>query len=270
MRSFHSFGFDRLAIDTLQSSYRNTDDLSVPSSMTYRLGWRTETWDLPAQTQYTSGASLYQCLRAIYRERDQTAVDSEVRQALCREMSRLRDLGPENIIEIRPETQQRLEKRQVLSDHWNEFVDIDFAFGFSDLENVMATRLALVRSVRKREERQQIGNLIPPFTLGLIDVEKRSLLRLSEAARKANLVQVALNAVVRAQMLEKEPSFDVSHEFAHVLWLQREEKLSVQYLLKLVRQDDDKAESEISSERKALLLSRLVGFIVKVINDAIL
>jgi ataxia telangiectasia mutated family protein len=129
-----------------------------------------------------------------------------------------------------------------------------------DLENIMATRISLIRSVRQKEERQQIGILLTPFAQSLIEVEKKCLVRLSEAARDAHQIQIALNSVVRAQRLESSPSFEVSQEFASVLWIQKEEKLAVQFLKELIARDEPKMPSQnpINATQKASLLARLV------------
>ena len=116
----------------------------------------------------------------------------------------------------------------------------------------MATRVSLLRSVRQREERQQIGNLSTPFVRGLKEIEQACLIRLSEAARESQQVQIALNSVIRAQRLDAQPSATVVEEFANVLWLQKEEKLAVQFLQNLVEQADPS-----DNTRRALWLSRL-------------
>jgi ataxia telangiectasia mutated family protein len=128
---------------------------------------------------------------------------------------------------------------------------------FSDLEALTATRISLVRSVRQREERHQIGTIVTPFVASLIDIEKNSLLCLSRAARASNQVQIALNSVVRAQRLTQKPSFEVSEEFANVLWLQKEEKLAVQFLRDIV--DNSKNVQSADMSRKAMWLARLVN-----------
>lgn len=117
----------------------------------------------------------------------------------------------------------------------------------------MATRISLIRSVSQREQREQIGVLRTPFARSLVEVEKTCLIRLAEAARAADQVQIALNSTIRAQALEDAPSFKVSQEFASVLWLQNEQKLAVQYLQGLVK------EGGVEGSRKASLLARLVG-----------
>jgi serine-protein kinase ATM len=101
LQSLHSFGFHNLAIKALQS---NPGPESVPhsSEMSYHLGWRTETWDLPDKAEESYfGAPLYLALRAIYRERDPESVDAVVRHSLYDQMSQLRILGEENLVEIR-------------------------------------------------------------------------------------------------------------------------------------------------------------------------
>ena len=111
--------------------------------------------------------------------------------------------------------------------------------------------------MRQREERHQIGTIITPFVASLIDIEKKCLLCLSQAARASNQVQIALNSVVRAQRLTLKPSSEVSEEFANVLWLQKEEKLAVQFLRDLV-DNSTNVQSE-DMPRKAMWLARLVN-----------
>ena len=110
LRSFHAFGFDHLAIDALH----NSDSFSNSSHMSYKLGWRTEMWDLPdQQADGQTGVSLYHALRAIHRERDPHTVDAVVRKALNNEISRLRTLGSENLAEIREVTQNLMCLNQI-------------------------------------------------------------------------------------------------------------------------------------------------------------
>ncbi|PFH50273.1 hypothetical protein AMATHDRAFT_41011 [Amanita thiersii Skay4041] len=271
VKAFHSFGFDQLAIDTLRSSPIMINGALSSSAMNYRLGWRTETWDLPDRMENTPGASLYHSLRSLYRERDPRSVDRIVRSSLQEEVLRLRSLGSENLAQIRevvqdimclgqiqklklPSTQESLSLKDVNSGQcqWDTLVTVADGFDFSDFESIMATRLSLIRSTRQKEERQQIGNMTTPFTRTLIDIEKKCLVRLSEAAREADQIQVALNAVVRAQRLEHSATFDVSQEFANVLWVQKEEKLAVEFLRTLLEGPDDK-ESKDAGRRAALL-----------------
>ena len=95
----------------------------------------------------------------------------------------------------------------------------------------MATRLVLLRSVRHQEQRGQLGDLLTPFAQTLVDAETRLLLTLSEAAREAGREQLALNAIVQARQLpNSSANFDVTHEYANVLWLMKEPNLAVQLL----------------------------------------
>lgn len=121
----------------------------------------------------------------------------------------------------------------------------------------MATRIALVRSMRQREERQQLGDFVPTLLKGLLDIEKNCLLRLSQAARSSGQVQIALNSVVRAKKLDKHQTSMVNEEFANVLWLQKEETPAVQFLQNVLKQMDSINNGNKAS-RHALLLSRLV------------
>ena len=114
--------------------------------------------------------------------------------------------------------------------------------------------------MREKEERVQIGDLVTPFFKALVDVEKSCLLSMSRAARESLNLQVALNAIVRAQTLEQQPSSIVSQEYASVLWLHNERKLAVQFLKDLVV-SKPKEIQKLSPESKlknALLLARLV------------
>lgn len=131
---------------------------------------------------------------------------------------------------------------------------------FTVIEAILATRISLIRSVREKEEREQIGNLVTPFIKALVDVEKSCLLFISKAARESLNLQVALNSVVRAQALEQEPSSLVSQEYANVLWLHNERKLAVQFLKDLVALKPKEIQklSVESRLKNAVLLARLV------------
>ena len=114
--------------------------------------------------------------------------------------------------------------------------------------------------MRRKEEREQIGNMVTPFNNSLLELEKRCLVRLSVAARKSNKLQVALNSIVKARRLEGISTHEVSQEFAHVLWLQNEQKLAVQFLKDLLFPQNQtvSSEPELVIER-ALSMARLVS-----------
>lgn len=73
-----------------------------------------------------------------------------------------------------------------------------------------------------------------PFTRSLREIEKCCLIALSVSARVARMPQIALNSVTAAQKLEDVASFDVSQEFASVLWHLKEQVTAVRYLRQLV------------------------------------
>ncbi|KIJ20941.1 hypothetical protein PAXINDRAFT_125515 [Paxillus involutus ATCC 200175] len=254
LQSFHAFGFDSLAIGTLQGSQRGLDSQTASLTMSYQLGWRTETWDLPDTGDVQdSNCSLYRALRAIYRERDPQVIDATIQCSLVETMDRMRALGNEDITEIREiarnimcldqltkwrrgPVQEHLHRKSADIRLMSQLVDIDPEFEFTDLERILATRASLIRSVRRKEERERIGDMITPFNSSLLELEKRCLVRLSVAARKSNKLQVALNSIVKARRLEGVSTHEVSQEFANVLWLQKEQKLAVQFLKDLLFQ----------------------------------
>lgn len=121
----------------------------------------------------------------------------------------------------------------------------------------MATRISLVRSMRQREQREQIGELFSSFCRALIDLESRCLIHLSSAARKASHPQIALNSITRAQDLHRHHGPEVLQEFANVLWLMSEPKLAFQYLVTLTQHSADNMEVD-KGVKMASLLARLV------------
>lgn len=124
----------------------------------------------------------------------------------------------------------------------------------------MATRISLLHSVRQKEERQQIGNMATPFANDLKELEKRCLIRLSQAARGANQVQIALNSIMRAHKLYPQSSPEVLEEFANVLWEQGEQAIAIQYLQKVVGPLDRSQNCDVQmTTYRALLRARLVG-----------
>ena len=144
LKAFHSFGFDHLAIDTLQNS-RGNPSRGSSASMSYKLGWRTETWDLPDRVENAASIPLYKSLRAIYRERDPRVLDGIIRSSLFAEMARMRTLGSENLAEIREAAQDlmclnqisqwrqdfiqnRLETKTFDSGDWDGFTNIGSEF----------------------------------------------------------------------------------------------------------------------------------------------
>jgi len=117
LNAFQSYVFYHLATQTLLSSMSN-QNVGSQSTMTYQLGWRTETWDLPDRDEESPGASLYLALRALHRERDQHVVDRVIEHVLFREIEHLRSLGSENVSQIRQVVQNLMSLSQV--SHWRD------------------------------------------------------------------------------------------------------------------------------------------------------
>jgi ataxia telangiectasia mutated family protein len=119
LRSLCAFGFDRLAMTSYREVSAEDASSTEHTSMGYRLGWRTETWDLPDIGGVDeTGRSLYLAMRAICRERDPHAVDVVLEDALRNEIDTLRRLGEENIAGIRNVVQDLLCIQQVA--YWRD------------------------------------------------------------------------------------------------------------------------------------------------------
>ena len=140
LQSISSWGFNHLVMNTLRSTSSTSS-----TSLDYRLGWRTETWDLPERKEYSSESSLYFAVRAVYQERNSSLTDAVIDKGLSCTMERLRILGSENLIEIREivreimclkevddwrkgPIQTRLQTCQVKSDDWSKYIEIDSHF----------------------------------------------------------------------------------------------------------------------------------------------
>lgn len=100
IEALHSFGFDRLAMNMVGTTFDANDRDNA--SVTYELGWRSEIWDLPEITStHDRASSIYQVLRASHRERSAKAVEQVIREALRIELRNLKALGSESFIQIR-------------------------------------------------------------------------------------------------------------------------------------------------------------------------
>ena len=133
------------------------------------------------------------------------------------------------------------------------------AFRFEALENLVATRMSLLSAVRQRAKRAQIGDRPTPFIAALATLERRCLVRLSTAARDAGALQIAVNAIVRAQRLNTEEDSSVAQEFANVLWAKGEHKLAIECLREIVDRLSAKTNDEAALLDSVVLRSRLVS-----------
>ncbi|KAG6821445.1 hypothetical protein H0H93_010169 [Arthromyces matolae] len=240
IQSFHSFGFDHLANDAFRagSSSKGLKQKGLSHDISYKLAWRTESWDLPESMEHSTGASVYLALRAVHCERDENLIDQTIRQCLFGEMDRLRKLGSEDFREI----------RDVIQD-------------LMCLHEIMKWRQKSVRA--SLEARDLRGGEWGEFTqleddFDLIDIETHCLVHLSKAARAVNENQIALNSIVRAVALEKPPGLDAFEEFANVLWGQKEDKVAVEYLGRLCTGNPSSCISgTFEDRRQALVLAKL-------------
>ncbi|KAF8578220.1 hypothetical protein K439DRAFT_1395785 [Ramaria rubella] len=263
--SLHSNGYDKLAVAVIGSSTLGPQ---------YEAAWRTQQWDLPEPSgDDQAGSALYSALRAIHRSRDTHTVDALLRTASRNEMARLFSTGNEDMVGIRTRLQtlmslgeikkwravaiqDQLSARDISPGAWGEFLNVPPDFDFRTLESIISTRMSLLGSTKQREQRDQIGDLESPFMSELKHLEQKCFLKLSEAARMSGHHDFALNAVMSAKGLERIPSFEVSQEFAHVLWLLKEHKPAVEYLSNLVDAAAPMADCE-KATKDALALARL-------------
>jgi hypothetical protein len=109
--------------------------------------------------------------------------------------------------------------------------------------------------------------MITPFTQSLMEIERQCLVTLSAAARAAHMPQIALNSVTAAQRLEDVASFDVSQEFASVLWHLKEQVTAVRYLRQLVDKELRNPElfKEMSLEGRRMWI-KLLGQLVRTVT----
>ncbi|KIJ55813.1 hypothetical protein M422DRAFT_220613 [Sphaerobolus stellatus SS14] len=273
-QSLHSNGLDALGMTILQS-HSGRAQASENPQLAYELAWRSQVWDLPDPRDGNErGAPLYVSLRAIHRNREQEAIEQQLKQIIQRQLHELSLIGDEDMIGIRSKIQTllclgeiRRLKRIVRRDQLHPSVDMQEVisnlssdFEFTTLESIMAARMSLIRSTLRLE---QMGNQFTPFGVQLRDLERKCLLRLSEAARFSGRQQIALNATTRAQNLEETPSFEVSEEFASVLWTLKQHRPAVDYMRQLIKQTPINLGNINNISQRSLALSRLGTWIAE-------
>lgn len=111
---------------------------------------------------------------------------------------------------------------------------------FDDYECLTATRLSLLRADIHKNRALQIGNLDSDSTKELLKSEQKLLIRLSEAARDSQKLQIALNSITRANNGALQNEFDFAQEFASVMWTQQEQKMAVEFLKQFLARPIDK------------------------------
>lgn len=103
-------------------------------------------------------------------------------------------------------------------------------------------------------------------------IKKICHLQLSEAARNAGKLQIAINATTLAQRLEdgSDPSTVVSSEFANVLWIEEEHSLAIKLLQQALEERPSARGAGSKALRRGLHLSLLVSFCAPSLSFALL
>ncbi|KAG8899666.1 Serine/threonine-protein kinase tel1, partial [Tulasnella sp. 403] len=242
--SLHSFGFNRLALQVL-SSVNSQDYATSSSEVAYSLGWRTETWDLPAiNGPRRPDETLYAALHAVHRERSNVDIQRTIRTLLREEMVRLHSIGNEDMMAVKESNRLLLclaelqRCGQLAADgDYDGFTKAMPHFDFPDLETILSTRISYIRSKRFQEQADQIGDLVTGEAVTLARAEFTCLVRLCEAARANERPQIALNALQKARCLPQDAVdvFILDREFAVVLWMQGEHRVAVDQLRSLLQ-----------------------------------
>lgn len=288
VQSLASFGFNRLAMSILQPARAEgaINERDVPAGFPYELAWRTDTWDIPVERRAagTSSVALYSALRAVHASRDHSGLVAMVDSVLVSETAKLAyvsldspapdDTTVSTVLAIReirnwatldvgenldPAIAARLPDispsftcapRLFLSPSYTR-IDPGGA-RFEHAERILSTRISLLRSIRRAEQADRIGDLASDLYGQATGAEKACLLRLSSSARHAGHLQLSLNAVTLAHKLVEahEDVHDVEEELANVLWAQGEHVPAIT-LLKTVK--------GATSGKQAILTARLVN-----------
>ncbi|KAK4700270.1 serine-protein kinase ATM, partial [Phenoliferia sp. Uapishka_3] len=268
VQSLAHSGFNRLAMSLLQPAQVEglVSERDIPNGLSYDLGWRTDTWDIPVERReaQTSSVAVYKALRAVHTARDDNDLPSLVDLLLIEETCKLSSV---NLNSPTPDDSAvsailALREIRLWADlHIGESLDASIAvrlpmvsssFKFEHAERILSTRISLLRSIRRAEEAEQVGNLSSDLRGQVSRAETACLLRLSSSARAVGKLQASLNAVTLAHKLcdGMEGTDEVREELANVLWDQGEHTSAIS-LLKMV---------SVPSERKALRLARLGGW----------
>lgn len=103
LSNLHDMGFERLSTAVYQSSRLGERQDGDHDPLLLDLAWRTGDWDLPVPDKvvHTPHGSFYACLRAVHRQRDQQAVVTQVNKAIRTEISRMGQLGLEQMAQIK-------------------------------------------------------------------------------------------------------------------------------------------------------------------------
>lgn len=131
---------------------------------------------------------------------------------------------------------------------------------FASAERIIATRLSVFDSVKQRESRDMIGDVLTPKMELVIKAESTCHIKLSRLALKSNNLQAAINSLTALQKLQADVGeIDEAQDvFCEVLWKQGEHTLAIQLLEDLLLREKRK---KSKGQRIPALEGRLVSFL---------
>lgn len=143
----------------------------------------------------------------------------------------------------------------ILNDRYNRF---------AEAEAIFATRINLIRSVRRAEQRVQFTDVPSELCRKAAETEFLCQFHLSRRARIAGDLQTSLNSIYAAEALEglvsqtvaTSSKLDLAEELCNILWAKEEHKLAIQTLHAQI--NHLKTSHGQASPRLAHLLARLV------------
>lgn len=135
--ALHFRGFNKQARIMLDAVSSSQMEASSPKPISYDLGWRTATWDLPIEDRNSaSDLRLYKALRAVHCERDEGALTKLCAHAMIVEVSQLGHIANEDLYELGESVQRILCLKEV--NEWlnSSTVILDPSSNFANINNL--------------------------------------------------------------------------------------------------------------------------------------
>ena len=251
VQALASFGFNRLATSVLGSAGGQGGE----GGLSYELAWRTDTWDLPVESDAVgeSSVGLYSALRSVRTAGDRAGLMKVVQDAMQCEASKLANVtvdwprpGKQTIStllalnEVAGYPNLKLDDDHLDPGRVLLLSQLPAECRFDHAERILSTRVSLLRAIRTQEQAHQVGDVLTALGQEAAEAEKACLLKLSSVARRTTgQLQTALNAVTFAHQLVPAGVVDlaVDHELANVLWAQHEHATAVALLRDIHRQE---------------------------------
>ncbi|PWZ01140.1 hypothetical protein BCV70DRAFT_90358 [Testicularia cyperi] len=235
-------------------------------------------WDLPGGHATRSGTSegLQRVLKVLRLSGTEAHVEAELKTAL---ESALQKFGERTVLfsgalqDAQGETlalqqlhdwrsiAQRLGVDEAISHFKGYWAQLEIPENFELAERVLTARQSVVQALRQRQQAEQIGDLMGTSTLELANLERSLLVALSVRARDHSKLQTAINATIRAQIVEAEIEDEAAiaeEELAAVLWEQQEHSSAIQLLGQIADALPTTNKSPARQRhRKAILLTTL-------------